>query len=210
VSRAARRRAAREGEKSPRPRALAAALEMRRWAVAFHEAAHAVVGVQLGLPLASVDIRPRPPEDLEAYMLKAALPGHPVMGAEGGVSLVEGTVERWNATLTDPETRDCFVRLAALAAGGVAAEMEMGNEVNAPAHRADIVSIVHIAAALGLGRSSMDKPVQDFINAAFKRAEQVLNEDGGRGWRAVAAALLEREMLTGDDVRAVLRREAGE
>jgi hypothetical protein len=109
-------------------------------------------------------------------MLKGGLPGHPVTGAGGATMLVEGTLERWNQTLSDPDTRDCFVQLAAMAAGGVVAEMEMGYGPNDPAHRPDILSIGQVAAALGLGRSSAEKPVQDFINAAYKRAEEVLNE----------------------------------
>jgi hypothetical protein len=208
VSRASRRRSARAAEKAPRPSALAAALEKRRKEVAFHEAAHAVVGVRLGLPLASVDIRARGAEQLDAYVHEATLPGRPVTSAEGGAVLVPGAVEQWNETITDLDTRDRFVRLAAMAAGGVVAEMEMGKGVNDPAHRADIVSIVHIAATLGIGRATVEKPVENFINAAFKRAAEVLNEDGGRGWRAVAAALLKSETLSADEVGAVLRREA--
>ena len=167
-----------------------------------HEAAHAVVGVRLGLPMASTDIKRRSQSPNGRAMV--ARRGYMVRPSLGYTTIVEGTAERWQDALPDPATQDGLERLAAQCAAGIVAEVMAGREINDPSCYDDAQQLVQIAGGLGLGRSDMDEPVRDFTSRALQRAGDVLGQDDGAGWDNVTRALLKRESLTGDEVRAIL------
>ena len=172
-----------------------------------HEAAHAVVSVRLGLPLASTDIvrRTSSPDGRQVRVP----PGYNAVASLGYTTLVKGTAEAWIDKLPDPIAKDSLERLAAQAAAGMVAEVDAGHQLGDAAHHDDFYRLVQLADVLGLGQSNQDPAVRGFIASAYVRAEKILHGDR-EGWDGVAQALLDRQALTGDEVRALLREAAGE
>lgn len=165
-----------------------------------HEAAHAVVSVRSGLPLASTDIRRgRPIEQPDRFA-----PSPLKYVSVGYTTLEPGTVEQWRDALPDPSAADLLTRFAAQAAAGVVAEMERGAQPTDPTCRDDLQQLVQIAGVLGLGESNADEPVRAFMAEAISRASELLCLDNRVGWESVTTALLRRSHLTGEDVRAII------
>lgn len=168
---------------------------------AHHEAAHAVVSVRLGLPLASTDIRRR------AYRLQS---GGMVLSG-GYTTLVDGTVDSWYDALSDPEKRnwaqDQFHLLAVQCAAGVVAEKSRGVEPNNEAHRLDVSEMLKIASVLGIGESKEDPPVQKWFTSQLERAQDVLWRDDAAAWKRVSTELHRRRTLWGDEVRGIVADE---
>jgi hypothetical protein len=163
---------------------------------AVHEAAHAVVSVRLGLPLASTDILKR-----GRINHPGGVPtGYQALESAGYTTLEPGSADRWVDELPDPAARASLEALAAQAAAGIVAELSRGAKLDDPAHYDDRYGVVAIAGVLGLGTSSVEQPVRDFIVASIERAKDVLLQDDCRAWNTVANALLERKTLTGDEV----------
>lgn len=158
-----------------------------------HEAAHAVVSVQLGLPLASTDIRRRTVDPNTGERMRDAV-------SVGFTTLRRGSAEGWRAALPDGAAREKLEALGAQCAAGVVAETEAGLPLSAPEHREDLVAIVQIAGALGLGTSNEDEAVRRFMAECFQRAADVLFADDGEAWAAVTRALLERRVLNAEEV----------
>lgn len=166
-----------------------------RFRDARHEAAHAVVSVRLGLPLESTDILRR----IEPYPGRQGLE----VLSTGYTTLPEGTAEAWAGQLPDPEARRNLESLAVQCAAGVVAEMAGGGKSNDIAHRTDLESMIQIAGNLGIGMSTDQRAVKDWMQDCVGRAAGALFADNGVAWDRVTDALLGRGHLTGDDVRAL-------
>lgn len=157
-----------------------------------HEAAHAVVAVRLGLPLDSTTIRRSQGHALsDGYSL-------------GYTSLVPGTVHRWERELPSVSAQDKLRALATQCAAGVVAEMTAGADETAPAHRDDLQQIVQIAGALGLGGSTDEAPVREFVGSAVRNAAAVLSADGEVAWDRVTVALFRKQTLSGGEVEEIV------
>lgn len=126
------------------------------------------------------------------------------MRSVGFTTLVEGTAERWQASLPDPDARASIEALAAQAAAGIIAELERGTALNDPAHSDDVYQLVQIAGVLGIGKSTADAGVREFLAVAVERAGATLSADDGRAWAVVTQALRQRRSLVGDEVRALV------
>lgn len=163
--------------------------EPARVDAAKHEAAHAVVSVRLGLPLASMDIMVR----------RGAIGSSGLISSFGCTTLVPGTAQDW----IDTENHEALRSLAVQGAAGMAADRYGDRSWNDPGHDDDLHGIVRIAGFLGLGESSEDPAVQEFIADSYKRAADILI-DSFDAWNRVISALLERRQLSGDDVRALV------
>lgn len=201
MSRAARRRAERAAQKAPPKLTTSKA----RRATAFHEAAHAVVSVRLGLPLASTDIRQRVVGSDSMPSLREGQVGI----SSGYTTLVEGSSQAWLEALPDPDARDKLERLAVQAAAGVVAEIWLGGQPGDPACRDDLQQVVQIGGMLGMGDSNLDPAMQEWMSNCVSRASDVLltESEEDDAVHRVADALLEREYLTGDDVRQIIAAE---
>ncbi|MSR23011.1 MAG: hypothetical protein EXR92_05645 [Gemmatimonadetes bacterium] len=168
-----------------------------------HEAAHAVVSVLLGLPLVTTDIRRRTAGG------DVAVPATRSRNGEVGISigatvLEEGAASAWRDALPNPAARDCLERLGVQIAAGVVAELERGVKMEAPEHRTDLFDMVQVAGVLGVGRSSDDPAVQEWMSSRVMLAGEILFADDGAAWDRVAAALLRKKVLTGDQVRSLV------
>ena len=105
---------ARKMKRAKAKRAKSEAKPEERANSARHEAAHAVVGVRLGLPLASTDIRWRV---FGTPDMMPSLSKNQIGLASGYTTLVEGTARGWEDALPDPAARDSIERLACQCAG---------------------------------------------------------------------------------------------
>lgn len=201
MSRAARRRAEREASKAPPKLTISKA----RQQTAFHEAAHAVASVRLGLPLASTDIRRR----VVGRDSMPSLADGQVGISSGYTTLVEGSAEAWSAALPDPEARENLECLAVQAAAGVVAEIFLGGQPGDPEARDDLHQVVQIGGVLGFGESNQDPAMQKWMGDCVSRASDVLlaEGEGDDAVERVAEALLEHERLSGDQVREIVGGE---
>jgi hypothetical protein len=170
-----------------------------RWALgdARHEAAHAVVAVRLGLPLAytSIEIgddhrRPWQPSGVRSA---------------GYTSLAEGTAQAWVDALPAPTARAAIEAFAAQCAAGIVADMDMGLPQGHVSHRDDTQEVVQCAFWLRLGESGAQPAVRTFVAAAVRRAVDVLAQDDGTAWWHVTVALAKATKLTGAEVRALVQ-----
>ena len=177
-------------------------------ASARHEAAHAVVCVRLGLPLAYTTIRPGAGADatINPDAQRTMPPGVTLVSC-GYTTLEPGTVEQWQAALPDPEAQARIQAVAVKTAAGMVTEAERGAHVLDASDRGDFVDLLQVAAVLlRIPFKSNDPPpaVRAWCAARLTEAETLLHADGGAAWDRVTAALLQRQHLSGDDVRALV------
>jgi hypothetical protein len=162
-----------------------------------HEAAHAVVAVQLGLPLTTVDIR----------VMKRNVGDQRIM-AGGYTGLDEEKFQQWQDTLPDPAAIAALTATATMAAAGCVAD---GVEDMGPAdfgQRSDIRQMAAIAGALGMGSGSfLDPAAHPFIFARVEEANEILYSDKCAAWDRVRFALATQKVLTGDQVRALVAHD---
>jgi len=177
-------------------------------ASARHEAAHAVVCVRLGLPLAYTTIRPGAGADatINPDAQRTMPPGVTLVSA-GYTTLEPGTVEQWQAALPDPAAQARIQAVAVKTAAGMVTEAERGAHVLDASDRGDFVDLLQVAAVvLRIPFKSNDPPpaVRAWCAARLTEAETLLHADGGAAWDRVTAALLERKRLSGDEVRTLV------
>ncbi|MEM6731933.1 MAG: hypothetical protein AAF658_10275 [Myxococcota bacterium] len=149
------------------------------WREAVHEAGHAVMAVLLGRPIVHVQIEPQPETKMRS---PTVLPKR----------RVEDSAER--AHLEGE---------AMLALAGLSAERVLGvaSQESLVASRADL-EIATRVARLTVGGARADKAVAHHISVVERmlerRRELVVN---------LAKTLLEKQRLSGDDVRAIVPRQ---
>lgn len=169
-----------------------------------HEAAHAVVSVRLGLPLESTSIRRELITASSGRPSSVPLrPGEAFVSA-GYTTLVNGTTEQWVRALPDATARESLKNFGAQAGAGIVAEMRRGAVLSDVSHRDDVQQLVQIAGILGIGTSTAEPEVRQWIAERIAVAEAVLQDDGGASWDRVAATLARKQILSGDQVRALV------
>jgi hypothetical protein len=175
---------------------------------ACHEAAHAVAAIRLGLPLDYTSIgslgESAMKKELDIFG-RGDLPADFTLRSVGYTTYIEGTMQGWVDALPAESARQSLEAASAETAAGIVAETRMGGKPGDLACRSDVRSLVAVAAALGIGRSTEEPKVREFIADAYERAAEVLFEDDGRGWDAVTLALAEHRYLSGDAVAAILQ-----
>jgi hypothetical protein len=164
-----------------------------------HEAAHAVVSVRMELPLEATSI-----VRAEAHATLSAIKGV-VLKSVGYTNLVSGTVKSWEAALPDPIARQSFEKFAVQGAAGIYAEMSRGSHMFSPEHRDDLEMLVKIASRLGVGNSTDEEAVRNFVDTAVSNAEAVLTQDTGVAWERVTTSLLRKKRLTAQEVRRIVQ-----
>ena len=169
-----------------------------------HEAAHAVVSVRFGLPLASTDIKQRVVTTSNTDTPMPSLREGYVAFSSGFTTLVEGTARAWEEALPDPKAVESMRRFAIQTAAGIVAEMQRGAEINDLTHGDDIYQIVGFASVLGIGDSNEVPAVREFLGEAVTYAEAVLRLDDGAAWDRVTSTLYRKKALTGDEVRSLV------
>jgi hypothetical protein len=152
--------------------------------------------VRLGLPLASTDIAKR---TVDGQL------GREGFASAGYTTLEPGSAERWVSELPASSARANLEAFAAQAGAGVVAELVRGGKLDDPAHQGDLQDMLQIAGVLGLGESTNDPAVKDFMTRSIKRAGEALDRDGGRAWDTISEALLDKKALTGDEVRYLIQ-----
>jgi hypothetical protein len=145
----------------------------------WHEAAHAVVGVRLGMTLHSIDI------GLQF-----------VRGKGGEIALSSG----YTSYLVNPLTERlgavaAFRARAVFAAAGMVAEEER-KTVDLVAIRDDFEGIRRYASALGYPSDRSNPIFNSFYAASHKRAHTLLLIDGGAAWERTQKALRRHQTLT--------------
>jgi hypothetical protein len=171
-----------------------------------HEAAHAVVSVRLGLPLAYTTIRPGTDAIISPHAQRT-MPSGVKLVSVGYTTLDPGTVERWQAALPDPEARANVQAVAVKTAAGMVTEAESGADVFDAADRGDFVELLQAAAVLLRTPFQENDPppaVRAWCAARLTDAETLLHVDGGAAWERVTVALLREKHLSGDEVRALV------
>lgn len=160
-----------------------------------HEAAHAVVSVRLGLPLAYTCIGMDPSRPRYGVSVDTVSVGY--------TSLEEGCGEAWRAALPDETARKALESLAVQTAAGIVADLDEGLPLGHVSHAEDMEGIIQIAGVLGFDLSTSEPAVQAFMRNAFVRATLILSQDDGAAWNRVCAALVKRRRLTGALVAAL-------
>lgn len=156
-----------------------------------HEAAHAVVGVRLSLPLASTEI---------GYVK------HEGRGGTGLTALVEGSTDGWNR---EPDGRAKFERYTVQIAAGICAEVERGAGIDAPENARDLHEILQVADGFGVGGSFDDLAVRAWLVGQVEAARKILYRDDGRAWERVTVNLLRKRKLSAAEVRALVVESDG-
>lgn len=87
------------------------------------------------------------------------------------------------------------------------AELAQGGASNDMAHRDDLFQMVQIGGALGIGESTDDPAMKEWIQVRLERAETLLRQDDADAWNRVGAALLQAGKLSGDEVRGLVAEE---
>ena len=106
---------------------------------------------------------------------------------------------------TDEIAEDASVVAQVEMAAGIVAEMERWAGSDDPAPQDDLYQLVHLAAVLGIGNSTEQPAVKQWVADSVERATKVLvTYDDGAAWDLVTSALLECEELTGDEVRSIV------
>ena len=183
-----------------------------------HEAAHAVVAVRLGLPLAYATIRPWPLTP-SLNNARLGLPSDSETWLGGHYALVEGAVESWEKDLqsSDPAARDAarkeFIQYAAVISAGIGATVESKRRPSwlDIAHQGDIHDFMLVAGLLGVGRKFKTPAVQSFLNSSLIRAQIDLQKmDAGKAWDRVTTALFRKKHLTGDEIKKIITESDAE
>ena len=169
---------------------------------ALHEAAHAVVAIRLGLPLASTDIESRPITDISGH----GIPDDVVVTQGGLTTLTEGTIDALLAALPGSTAREGLEAVGVMIAAGVEAEIRGGVTAHDVRCRSDVYDLVVLARVLGIGNSTGDPPVVAWMHALNVRAWGFLRQDGKAAWHRVAAALIQRRSLSGVEVEELVSK----
>jgi hypothetical protein len=149
----------------------------------WHEAAHAVVGVRLGMTLVSIDIKPRK-----------------LQGAYGKVAISCGYTSYELSTLIEQLGRtEAHRACAVFAAAGIVAEREHGDG-DRHATADDVEGVVRHGTAAGI--STADQAV--FLAASVNQAAHLLSLDGGTAWLRVRSALRLQRSLSPARVEALV------
>lgn len=168
-----------------------------------HAAAHAVVGIRLGLPLVSVDVRLRQSVRAGATLFSA-----------GHATYEQGCVERWEkALLVDALRGEARARLQTYAiqlAAGLYAE-GMGGTTSASTEE-DLAEMARLARTLTAVEAAVTaSPVGNahevgraWGRALIRRAHEELERDAGAAWDRVRFALERKRGLDGAEVRALV------
>jgi hypothetical protein len=167
-----------------------------------HEAAHAVVAVRLGLPLAFTSVQRRVLSPGDRTNLSRA-PGDVVVSA-GYTTLEEGAQERWRAALPSEEARQQLTAATTMAAAGIAADAMVHLPFGHVSHWDDLAAILHRAHVLGIGDSDADPAVRAWGAERVEEAGQILEADDGVAWDRVTAALRRKKRLTVDQVLCIV------
>lgn len=165
-----------------------------------HEAAHAVVSVRVGLPLASTDIRQR--RQVEGN-------GSTLVNSAGFTTLEPGTTSRWRDALPDQEAITSLTLFGTQAAAGIVADINAGLRLGDVSHLDDVQQLVQIAGILGIGESNEDPAVCEWMAARVKDAGAALISDDGAAWDRVRVALARKRCLTGDEVLSLVQLADG-
>lgn len=152
----------------------------------WHEAAHAVVGVRLGMTLVSVDIKPRK-----------------LQGAYGRIAMSCGYTSYELSTLIEQLGRtEAHRACAVFAAAGIVAEREHGDG-DRHATADDVEGVVRHGTAAGI--TAADRAV--FLADAINQAAHLLSLDGGTAWLRVRSALRLQRSLSPARVEALVRQQ---
>ena len=182
-----------------------------------HEAAHAVVAVRLDLALSYTSIQRGTAAgdgSIRAEAQRTAPPGKVLVSA--GVTVLErDPLARSEAAFPNPQARAHLEKVPVYQAAGIVAEAKMGVGLHDEANRNDLDYLMRQAETLlGITFNHADSPpaVREWLAAQIKEADRVLHVDGGAAWDRVMAALLRKNDLIGDEVRALVAeadRESG-
>jgi hypothetical protein len=173
-----------------------------------HEAAHAVVGVRLGLPVKFATIRRAP--------MDAAMNSR--MGREGNS---EGRVEIDSTVFPSAKAggpltvaaREAHERLAVQTAAGILVEYRRGGVgAMVGAGSADIAAMLETANILGIVSVPIGATVdpatlpdfQPWMNDCVNRAAAILESDDGAAWDRVRMALERKRFLSGTELRTLI------
>ena len=152
----------------------------------WHEAAHAVVGVRLGMALVSIDIKPRKLE-----------------GAYSRIAISCGYTSYELSTLIAQLGRtEAHRACAVFAAAGIVAEREHGDG-DRHAVADDVEGVVRHGTAAGI--DAADRAV--FLANAINQAAHLLSLDGGTAWLRVRSALRLQRSLSPARVEALVRQQ---
>ena len=156
-----------------------------RFSVAMHEAAHAVVGVRLGLKLISVNIRGSYSHDCNS---------HPICIA-GSVALEQEQCEELMKTPSGIHL------LGVVAAAGIMAQSLMNDD---PAGASADVAFIQRIVQDSMGGARDDELTLGLTVSFMQAADAILNRDRRQAWYQVAAALLIAGSLSHADVEELV------
>jgi len=166
-----------------------------------HEAAHAVVGVRLNLPLAYSSVRSEVIAEGGSEGGRCSYTKDKFLSV-GYTALVEGSSEAWIKVLPDPEARERLEAMALQTAAGIAADAESDLKLGDVSHQEDLQALVQIAGALGIGISTEELAVREWMSRALQAAGVLLQRvDTGAAWDRVRVTLARKRYLTGAQVR---------
>ncbi len=174
-------------------KSLARACKKSVGASAWHEAAHAVVGVRLGLTLQSIDIRVRVVHDHE---------GNAAVSSGYTSYRADDLAERFGVVGAH---RACAI----FAAAGIAAEEDRLTGDLAAASD-DFNGIVRFAKLIGIPTHDRSDPIlKSFVSDVTDVARRLLSVDKGVAWTHVRTALVAQKTLTPEKVVALMARAGG-
>lgn len=169
-----------------------------------HEAAHAVAAVRLNLPLDYTTIRKQVVAGDQGAGGRRSYSNDTAVSV-GYTTLVEGSAQAWADALPDPVARERLEALAIQCAAGPAADAESGIRLGDVSHQGDLQGLLMLARNLGIGHSTDEAPVREWMAEQCLLADALLSgSDDGAAWDRVRVALARKRHLTGDEVRALV------
>lgn len=164
--------------------------------------------MRLDLPLAYTTIRRGGVGDgaISADAQHTAPRGQKLASA-GHTVLEPSPLALWLDALPDPEACANLERVSVETAAGIVAEAKMGATLDDEANRNDIDQLMKQAVTLLRVKFEHAAPppvVREWRDAQIAEAARVLHVDTGAAWDRVAAALLRKKHLSGDEVRALV------